>query len=303
MENILLIIICLFGGVLLRYLRLAPKNAHIGLNAYVINIALPALSLYFISSLEFTMELLFPVFVAWILVFLSWITFAALGKIYNWPDKLIGCLVLTTGFANTSFLGFPVIEAFYGEEGLSKAIIVDQVGSFMALSTIGLFIAEKYAHNDQSNRSILKRLISFPPFIAFTIALLLNITGISINNDLNLVFKNLGGTLVPVALISVGLQWKIKKRTVYMPYLVMGSLAKLLVFPIVILGLYYFLGATGITGKVSVMEAAMPSMITASILAVNYNLKKELANSMVGVGLLASVILLPLWYFLLEIIF
>ncbi|QCK15543.1 AEC family transporter [Mangrovivirga cuniculi] len=303
MENILLIIICLFGGVLLRYFGIAPKNAYAGLNSYVINIALPALSLYFISSLEFSTELLFPVFVAWILAFLSWITFAVLGKIYNWPDKLIGCLILTTGFANTSFLGFPVIEAFYGEEGLSKAIIVDQVGSFMALSTLGLFIAEKYSRNNQSKRGILKRLISFPPFIAFIIALILNVSDTTVHTDLNLVFKNLGRTLVPVALVSVGLQWKIKKRTVYMPYLVMGSIAKLLVFPMIILGIYYFFGAGGITGKVSVMEAAMPSMITASILAVNYNLKKELANTMVGVGLLASVALLPLWYFFLEIIF
>ncbi|NMM48432.1 AEC family transporter [Marinigracilibium pacificum] len=303
MDNLLLIFICLSGGALLRNLRILPDNTYVGLNAYVINIALPSLSIYFISNLNFDISLLFPASVAWILVFISWIFFALVGKIFNWPDKLIGCLILTTGFANTSFLGFPIIEAFYGEEGLEKALIVDQVGSFMALSTLGLFIAQKYSHSTKSKTNIFKRLITFPPFIAFCIAILINFSGFSLHWTIAEAFHKIGITLVPVALVSVGIQWRINRQSVYIPFLIIGSIAKLIVFPIIIFIAYYFLGAYGITAKVSIMEAAMPSMITASILAINHNLKKDLANLMVGVGLVLSSIILPLWYYFLEWIF
>jgi predicted permease len=60
-----------------------------------------------------------------------------LGKKYGWSKK-IGCLILTAGLGNTSFLGFPIIEALYGQEGMKTAILVDQPGTFVVLSTLEL---------------------------------------------------------------------------------------------------------------------------------------------------------------------
>jgi predicted permease len=51
---------------------------------------------------------------------------------------LTGCLILTAGLGNTSFLGFPIIEALYGQEGMKTAILVDQPGTFVVLSTLEL---------------------------------------------------------------------------------------------------------------------------------------------------------------------
>jgi predicted permease len=47
-------------------------------------------------------------------------------------------LILTAGLGNTSFLGFPIIEALYGQEGMKTAILVDQPGTFVVLSTLEL---------------------------------------------------------------------------------------------------------------------------------------------------------------------
>jgi predicted permease len=57
---------------------------------------------------------------------------------------LTGCLILTAGLGNTSFLGFPIIEALYGQEGMKTAILVDQPGTFVVLSTLGIIVATMY---------------------------------------------------------------------------------------------------------------------------------------------------------------
>ncbi len=41
---------------------------------------------------------------------------------------------MCAGFGNTSFVGIPLIQAMYGEEGLKTVMLVDQPG-FVALST------------------------------------------------------------------------------------------------------------------------------------------------------------------------
>ena len=44
----------------------------------------------------------------------------------------------------------------------------------------------------------------------------------------------------------------------------------------------------------------MPPMITASIIAITYNLNKTLASLMVGVGIAVSVLTLAIWYWVLS---
>jgi predicted permease len=43
------------------------------------------------------------------------------------------------------FFWFSIIEALYGEEGLKTAILVDQPGSFVVLSTLGILVATIYS--------------------------------------------------------------------------------------------------------------------------------------------------------------
>jgi predicted permease len=54
-------------------------------------------------------------------------------------------------------LGFPIIEALYGEEGLKTAILVDQPGSFVVLSTLGILVATIYSSGNPNGFQIAKR--------------------------------------------------------------------------------------------------------------------------------------------------
>ena len=262
---------------------------------------MPSLALYYIPKIEMGLDLLFPFSVAWLNFLLAFLFFNGLAKLYNWPNKLTGCLILCAGLGNTSFVGFPVIQALFGEEGLKVAVIVDQPGSFVVLATVAILVATKYSFQKDASDSLLRKLFTFPPFLGFLIGLLLNFLSLDFPMFFQDVLKILGATVTPIALISVGMQLTIQKRSRYYKFLWLGLFFKLLIFPAVILVLFkYIFGAHGFIIDVSIMEAAMAPMITATIVSASYGLKPKLSTMMVGIGIPVSFITLAFWYFIIT---
>lgn len=301
MDSIILIFICLLAGVALKCINTVPANAHVALNHFVIYISLPCLALYYIPKIEINTHLLYPLGVAWLGFGLAWLLFGIIGKIYNWTAKLTGCLILTAGLGNTSFVGFPVIEALYGKEGLKTAIIVDQPGSFVVVSTLGILVAAAYSKGTQGGVDIAKRILLFPPFIAFAIALGMNIFKQDFDDAVQPVFQRLGSTVTPVALVAVGMQLKIDYRSMHWKFLSLGLFYKLVLMPAFFFLLYkIILQGDSLEIDVSVMEAAMAPMITAAILASAHGLKPRLAGMMIGVGIPLSFATLAIWYYIIT---
>jgi len=300
MDSILLLFVCLFTGVGLQYIKALPTNAHQVLNQFVIYISLPGLALFYIPKILISRELFFPLGVAWIGFLLMWVVFAALGNLFNWSKKLTGCLILLTGLGNTSFVGFPIIEALYGKRGLQTAIIVDQPGSFMVMATLGITVAALYSRGVPSAREIGSKIALFPPFLAFAVAILLNLAHSDFPLLLQSVFQKLGSTVTPIALVAVGLQLKFGERSRHWGFLSLGLLFKLIVTPAFFLILYKFgFGKESVEIDVSIMESAMAPMITASVLASSHGLKPKLSNMMIGIGIPLSFLTLAFWYWVL----
>ena len=303
MDNIILIFLCLVIGFGLQFLKSFPKNGYVALNHFVIYISLPALALYYIPKIEISSKLLFPIGIAWLGFLLSFLFFYSLGKWLGWSKKLIGCLIITGGLSNTSFVGFPVIEALYGQEGLQTAIIVDQPGSFVVLATLGIIVASVFSNGEVDSKAIIKKILFFPPFIAFVIACLLNVLKLDFPDMLQTVFQKVGGTVSTIALVSVGLQLKIDKKSQHWNFLALGLFFKLMLTPLFFLVLYKFiLNGQGVIVDVSIMEAAMAPMITGAILASTYGLKPKLSSMMIGIGIPLSFLTLAFWYWLLSLL-
>lgn len=301
MSSILLLFICLFIGIAIQRLKNFPKNTAVVLNQYILFVALPAMALHYLPKIKLSWDLLLPALVAWIAFGLSFVLFNFLGKLFNWSKKLTGCLILTAGLGNTSFVGIPIIQALYGDEGLNTLIIVDLPGTFVVLSTVGVLVATVYSNQKKQNESILKKMITFPPLLAFLVGLIMILFQIEFPEALSTTFKQLAATISPVALISVGYQLKFKTYGKHFRYLLLGLSFQLLILPFVILCLYYFiLGKTDLATKVCIIEAAMAPMITGAILASTYGLKPELSNMMVGYGIPLSFVTIAAWYFLVE---
>lgn len=301
MENIILIFLCLLLGFFLQRAKDFPSNSYKTLNQFVIYISLPALALYYIPKIELGSQLLYPLSIAWIGFVFSFLFFNLLGKYFGWSRKLIGCLILTGGLGNTAFVGFPVIEALFGKKGLETAIIIDQPGTFLVLATLGVIVASLYSRESTSFSSITKKILLFPPFIAFVIALIMNIFKMDFINEMQLVFQKLGNTVSPIALIAVGLQLKFDKNSRHWRFLGIGLFFKLIITPVFFYILYILiLKQTGTAIKVSIMESAMAPMITASILASTHGLKPKLSSMMIGFGIPLSFLTLAFWYWILT---
>lgn len=301
MDSIILLFLCMVIGVALQYIKAFPANTYVALNQFVIHISLPALALFYIPKIAIGTDLLFPLGIAWVGFMLSFLFFNAMAKIFGWSRKLTGCLILLGGLGNTSFVGFPVIEALYGKQGLETAIIVDQPGSFMVMATLGILVAASYSKGKPDAKAISLKIISFPPFIAFFVAMAMNVLHFGFTENWQGVFQKLGSTVTPIALVAVGLQLKFDKRSRHLNFLALGLLFKLMVTPAFFYLLYkVILGRNGLPIDVSITEAAMAPMITASVLASSYGLKPKLSSMMIGVGIPLSFLTLAFWYWVLH---
>lgn len=301
MDNILLLFICLVIGVAFQFVKAFPKNMHLSLNQFVIYVSLPSLGLYYIPKIHISTALLYPLGIAWLGFGLSFLFFYSVGKYYGWSKKLTGCLIITAGLGNTSFVGFPVIEALYGSKGMETAIIVDQPGSFVVMATLGIIVATLFSRESLSTKTIVLKITLFPPFIAFSVALLMNFANQDFPVLLQNVFQRIGSTVTPIALVAVGLQLKIERKSKHWKFLGLGLLFKLIITPLFFYILYRKLFcASGLMIDVSIMEAAMAPMITGVILASSYGLKPKLASMMIGIGIPLSFLTLAFWYWILS---
>lgn len=79
-----------------------------------------------------------------------------------------------------------------------------------------------------------------------------------------------------------------------------GLAVKLVVLPLVALVLVRLLGTPALPAEVAVLEAGMPTMITAGALAMLAGLAPELAAALVGYGIVLSLATVPAWATLLR---
>jgi malate permease and related proteins len=300
MGKLFLIIIFLLAGILLQKIRFLPAATAKYLNNYLIYFVLPVLALRYIPEITLNSGLLMPISAAWIAFGVSWLIFSSLGKIHAWDRSLTGCLIITAGLANTSFVGFPIINALYGEEGIKIALIIDQAGSFIIVSSVAIIVAAIYSKEKKRKRDISKKILTFPPFIFFSIAMWMNLLEWGVPEQLHEIFEWIGKSLTPVALIAVGLQLKVNLSAMKSRYLWLGLGYKLVIAPLIIFAIFgLILQAEGLIFKVSVIEMAMAPMITGSIIAISHDLMPKLASLFVGVGIPLSFLTIGIWYLIL----
>ena len=192
-----------------------------------------------------------------------------------------------------------MVKAFFGENAIPYALLYDQLGSFLALATYGSLILALYGTgNDKPTvTTVIKKVISFPPFIALILAFILRaFTYPPIAVSL---LKMLASTLVPLVMIAVGYQLTLRLSRDVTSQLSIGLLIKLIVAPVAALLFCKVLGLEGEAVQVSIFEAGMPPMVSAGALAILANLSPALTATLVGIGIVLSFVTLPLLYQLL----
>lgn len=299
MSALLLLCVCLMLGVTVSRWGNPPGGMVHGLNWWVLNIALPALVLDLIPGVAFDARLWFPVAAMAIVFGGAWLLFGLLGRRLGWSRGRIGALILVCGLGNTSFMGYPMIQALHGQAGLSLAVVADQLGCFPLLSSAGVVVASVYAGRNPDVGLIIRRILTFPAFVALVIGIIVGLLG-GWPASVRHVLAPIGATLTPLALFSVGMQFRFRLARGQAAALTWGLGWKLLLAPLVCWLLGSLADVKGLTLTVGVLQAAMAPMISAAILADEYELDPSLANALLGAGIVLSLLTIPLGNLLLP---
>ena len=291
------LVLLLLGVALGRWRGLREATPRV-LDAFVIAVALPGLILALVPQLEVGRRTAIPVAVAWAGLVLSALLVLGLSRLAGWDRRTTGTLLVVVPLGNTSFLGIPAVEAVLGADHVPYAIVYDQLGSFLAIATYAAFVAGRYGAADPPRlRTSLHRLVTFPPFVALVVGAVMIVTGApDLVTD---VAGRLGATVTPLAMVAIGMRLRRPDAEASHAPLAAGLGVRMVAVPLAVLGAMLALGGDGPAWETSVLEAAMPPMVTASVVAIEAGLDEHLAATLAGLGVVLAMVTLPLWGLLL----
>ena len=299
MTAYLLLVVCLGLGIICGRWAPMPDNTPAVINAWLLRIAMPALVLAQVPKLHFEADLLVPALAPWGLMAGAALGLPWIAKREGWDRGATGALILTCGLANTSFVGLPMILALRGPDALGPAVIADQFGSFLVLSTAGIVIAAFYAGERASLRDIVLRVVYFPPAWAMVTALLIGQIG-SLPAVVDEVLSRLAETLTPLALFSIGLQFRLGHLARSWKLVSTGLAWKLIAAPLLLWITLTIAGIHSPAASIGILQVAMAPMITGGIIAQQYRLAPDLATTVIGIGIVVSFVTVPVFSWLIP---
>ncbi|AXX95633.1 MULTISPECIES: AEC family transporter [Arcobacter] len=234
-----------------------------------------------------------------ILMFMCFILFNLtlaylVGKLMRLNRTYFATFMIMATFGNTSFIGFSYIDAFYGQDYIVYGLIYDIFGSFLLLVSVGMFIITWGNGKKNSVKSISKSIFLFPPAIMFFVTLVAK--NFEIPNFLLLTTQTLGSTLVPLAMIAIGMKLELKNIFARLHIVSVAMILKMIVVPIIILiGFKYFYGIDQTWVKVTIIEVAMPPMTMATVLAIKGGLDEKIAINSLVLGVLLSLFTITMY--------
>ena len=292
------VLVLLGLGVVAARAPALPDRTPAALDWLVIWLALPGLILDRVVDLDLDATAVVPIAVAWGTLVLLALLVLGVGRARGWSRRTIGTMLIVVPLGNTSFLGFPAIEALIGAEHLPYAVIYDQLGTFLALATWGSVIAARYgAGSSPTIGATVRRVLTFPPFVALLAAVVLR--QVALPDDVDRIVFDVAGTygdmLTPLVMLAIGMRLRLPTSWTTIEPLGVGLALRLAVAPAAAYGAALLLDGSGLSWDTSVLEAAMPPMVTAGIVATSAGLDEEVATALVGVGVLSAMVTLPLW--------
>ncbi|NIJ70179.1 AEC family transporter [Xanthomonas sp. 60] len=293
------LILAMLGlGMLFARLRLLPADSAQVLNSVVLYVCLPAAVLTYVPRLQLDASLAGLMATPWLLMLATWALVGLARRVFGFARDVHAVLLIGVALANSSFIGYPMVRALLGDAALPYAVVYDQFGTFLLLSTFGLVVIARYSGDSRPGAvQVLLRIACFPPLWALLFALLL--MPAQPPAWIGRALQQLADAMLPLVMLAVGLSIQLRLAPEERVPLGVGLVLKLLVMPALALPLSWLLGLDGVMLQVNVLESAMPTMITAAALAIAHRLAPRLAAALVGYGIVLSLATLPAWAWLL----
>ena len=261
---------------------------------FIIYFSLPAIVFSKIYPLSLDTKILWLILMFMAIIFFNLFLSYCVGKMMRLNRVTLATFMIMATFGNTSFIGFSYIDAFYGQDYIVYGVIYDIFGSFLLLVSVGMIIITWGSGRKNSVLNISKSIFLFPPMIMFIITIFAK--NFEIPKFLIYTSTNLGATLVPIAMIAIGMKLELKHIFTKLHIVTVAVVLKMLIIPIIVLFVFkYFYGIDETWVKVTIIEVAMPPMTMAAVLAIKGGLDEKIAINSLVLGVIVSLFTITLF--------
>ena len=287
------IIIMILIGVLSKKIGLLKEEDVETLNNIVINIALPCLIFNTLYSADSSLVPQLSILTVYMLITSLIVGILTYSLLYflGWDKKKIWSVVIVVVLGNTGFLGYPITQGIFGNAGMIRAVFCDCSTSivFVILSFILILIF------DGEIKVALKKIVTFLPLWSIILGIIFTLFNIPITSVGSTVIGYLSGATIPLIMISLGLSLNLDGFKNHFKEVGLASFFKLVIYPLIGLGVLSLLNITGFNHTIGFIEAAMSSAMLGLVLSVSYKLDWELTSDCIFASTVLSLVTIPIF--------
>ncbi|MHA1613214.1 MAG: AEC family transporter [Candidatus Thorarchaeota archaeon] len=288
-------------GYLLAKLSGKGKEANHYLNLILINILIPILFIYTLLTASPDAMTELPTIIA--IAVLVHLLGPALMYIHlkrrDYDNSTKGVFYICVTFNNALFIPLPLVLLFIGSAGL-PIVIIFSLTQMILLATLGSFMGAVYGGENGGYRKVTKDALTFPPFIAAIIAVILFLANFQLPDNIAYYFSFTGPVTTYLALIAVGLGVGVRFSLVEIRAALEVVGIRQFLIPIITIPIIIFSGLSHLPASILILEALMPPAVLTVIYAKSFNLDSEKASTIVTVGTLFLLPIIPFIPFLLS---
>ncbi|MCP4213109.1 MAG: AEC family transporter [bacterium] len=230
--------------------------------------------------------------------------FAAPGK------KTQNAFIFSVFAGNYVFLGWGVVDSFYGAEALTRAVFFTLLAWPVFLSCgFGLIYARSRKHTvNKSKKAFMMMLVGsvWAHITASILAISLNLLKLPVPAVAWNFVEKFAAITIPLILFTIGLSFKLKMPRSRLKVILYASFTRLVLGFAVGLATVTVIGAVfpvdPVTRKVILLESVMPTAAMTVFFTQYIEIDRELHSGVITVSTLLSLATIPGWYILLEYI-
>lgn len=231
-----------------------PTLARLNIYAMV-----PALVLSSLAETTLKLESAIALLIAFVLnTALLYLIALGLGHRLQLPTDERKSLIATTMFANVGNMGLPFVLFALGQAGFERAIVYLVGSSLMVASVFPVVL------KGSGIRAGLWFTLKLPVFWAALLGLGVQAFGVNLPEAIARGISLLGNGVIPVALLTLGIQLS-RTKLVFGRYELFGAFLRLVVSPLLAYSIGRGLGLSGLDLQVLVVQAAMPVAVNSLI--------------------------------------
>jgi len=288
-NNILPIFLAAGAGYLLsRYLKLNPRT----LSQVIFYIFSPCLVFTLLRTSELgNGDILRMIAFGGLLILLVGGITLVIGRLLRLDKKLLAACLISTMFMNAGNFGLSVVLFAFGENSLAYSSLFFVTSSVM-INTLGVIIASLGSAN---LRQALGNFLKLPAVYALILGFIFLETGWVLPTPVERATQVLGNAAIPGMLVLLGMQLQILRWKGFGVPLTMVNVLRLVVSPLIAIGLGRIFHLNGHAFQAGVLESAMPSAVLNIVVATEFDARPEFVTAAVTTTTLFSAFTLTLW--------